>query len=338
MGIAQNSENNWIYKFNNDSSEVTRWLQQYIPDSIHTYRDQNGTEHELVIHSVDNAKDNTWCVDKTFAGKLNDDMVRKIIEKKLDAVVKDSLVKRWFHLCFDDVYILTKAHVQEDEIVPRQEFKYVARHGIFWGLGILLVLLLICTIMRYVVYRNYDIELVGVVIISVIFAAQIDEASLIDFLIFCTLVSVPSLLMLNYGFKTRQEKMARKREGWSTKPLFKYDGLMALNEEDANFTETKLLTTKLLWVDEKYRILPLKQWPFEEIDPFSAENIARVKKERKYGYCNTSGKVTVPLIYDAIGSFENGFARVVVEHDAFYINMEGKEVDAPKAKSEEETK
>jgi len=57
---------------------------------------------------------------------------------------------------------------------------------------------------------------------------------------------------------------------------------------------------------EKYLLISPQ---FEEVKEFS-EGIAAVKKNGKWGYINSQGKLIVPCEYDYADQFSEGFAKV----------------------------
>src|ERR1043165_6076438 len=70
-------------------------------------------------------------------------------------------------------------------------------------------------------------------------------------------------------------------------------------------------------------VIPIK---FNEVENFS-DNLARVRKDRKWGLYDNTGKELIKPTFDYIGPFVNGVATVAIDAEEFYMNTEGLRVD-----------
>jgi tetratricopeptide (TPR) repeat protein len=61
---------------------------------------------------------------------------------------------------------------------------------------------------------------------------------------------------------------------------------------------------------------------FETIYAYS-NGIARVKKNKKYGFIDINGSIVIPLIYDDLRDFKNGFAAAKLNSKWGFINQKG---------------
>lgn len=50
-----------------------------------------------------------------------------------------------------------------------------------------------------------------------------------------------------------------------------------------------------------------------------------MKKDGKYGFVDKSGKIVIPLLYDNVWSFSEGFAGVMRDEKWGYVNTAGEE-------------
>lgn len=64
---------------------------------------------------------------------------------------------------------------------------------------------------------------------------------------------------------------------------------------------------------------------YGRFDHFS-EGLAAVKKDDKWGFINTKGKMVIKAKYDEVENFTNGFAEVKINEKWGYINTSGKEI------------
>lgn len=55
-----------------------------------------------------------------------------------------------------------------------------------------------------------------------------------------------------------------------------------------------------------------------------------VRKNGKYGYINTSGRVVIPFQFDLGGRFSGGYASVIIGRKHGYINRAGKFIINPR--------
>jgi hypothetical protein len=66
-------------------------------------------------------------------------------------------------------------------------------------------------------------------------------------------------------------------------------------------------------------VIPIK---YQEVENFS-ENLARVRQGRKWGLYDNTGKEIIKPTFDYIGPFVNGKAKVLIEAEEYYMNTEG---------------
>jgi hypothetical protein len=66
-------------------------------------------------------------------------------------------------------------------------------------------------------------------------------------------------------------------------------------------------------------VIPIK---FNEVENFS-DNLARVRKERKWGLYDNTGREIIKPTFDYIGPFINGKAKVAIDAEVYYMNTEG---------------
>ena len=52
--------------------------------------------------------------------------------------------------------------------------------------------------------------------------------------------------------------------------------------------------------------------------------MARVNKDEKWGFINTSGELIIDLKYDYVEPFTNGKSKVIFADETFFIDMNGK--------------
>ena len=64
---------------------------------------------------------------------------------------------------------------------------------------------------------------------------------------------------------------------------------------------------------------------YDATDNFS-EGLARVKKEGKCSFIDTTGKEVIPFIYDEVYAFSEGLARVRKNDKYGFINTKGEEI------------
>ena len=63
---------------------------------------------------------------------------------------------------------------------------------------------------------------------------------------------------------------------------------------------------------------------YDLVSYYFSEGLAAAKKDEKYGYVDTSGKVMIPFEYDGVGSFNEGLAAVEKDGKYGYIDTSGK--------------
>ena len=61
---------------------------------------------------------------------------------------------------------------------------------------------------------------------------------------------------------------------------------------------------------------------FDNASEFS-EGMCAILVKRKWGFIDQTGRVAVPLEYDAVGSFDHGIADVVYHGISLYIDIRG---------------
>ena len=73
--------------------------------------------------------------------------------------------------------------------------------------------------------------------------------------------------------------------------------------------------------------LPSKQYDFQ--GPY-CNGIAKVKKNKKWGFIDTTGAVIAPMKYDEVENFNDGLARVRVSQKGWgLLNTSGQEIVKP---------
>ncbi len=96
--------------------------------------------------------------------------------------------------------------------------------------------------------------------------------------------------------------------------LFSKNGLIAVS-----------LNGKWGFVDENDQaVVP---FIYEALDHFDDDGPASVKLDGKWGYIDAKGNVVIPMQYDWAESFYHGTAKVSLNKDEFYININGECVD-----------
>ena len=68
-----------------------------------------------------------------------------------------------------------------------------------------------------------------------------------------------------------------------------------------------------------------KSFNYNIVGDFS-EGLAYIKKDKKYGYIDKSGKEVIPAVYNYVSDFSEGVAAVEKDGKYGYIDKSGKEV------------
>ena len=79
------------------------------------------------------------------------------------------------------------------------------------------------------------------------------------------------------------------------------------------------LDAKVEWVKETNTVIIDVDYLWDHLGDFS-EDLAPVRKGGKYGVINKQGVMVVPMIYDRISPFKDGFAEVEKDGVKFYID------------------
>ena len=69
-------------------------------------------------------------------------------------------------------------------------------------------------------------------------------------------------------------------------------------------------------------IVPLK---YNEVENFN-DGLARVRSGQKWGLVDVTGRVVIKPTFDWIYDFENGMAKVKINGEIYYMNREGQRV------------
>jgi hypothetical protein len=64
----------------------------------------------------------------------------------------------------------------------------------------------------------------------------------------------------------------------------------------------------------------------DEYYDFSGEELIAVKQNNKWGYIDMTGKVIIPLNYEAVSGFKDSKAEVTLNGETFYIDKKGTRV------------
>ncbi len=136
------------------------------------------------------------------------------------------------------------------------------------------------------------------------------------------------------------------KEGWSATPahpiLFKPPVLFddSNNRVEGNELDEPLLLVSRLsgtnqtsfFINNKGEIILNETNEYKFYDYFH-EGMAAVKKENtpegkeKYGYIDYKGNIVIPMVYDEVNSFINGYAEVEKNSKTFYIDKSNQPVD-----------
>ena len=68
---------------------------------------------------------------------------------------------------------------------------------------------------------------------------------------------------------------------------------------------------------------------YKDISLFS-DGLSAVKKEEKWGYIDTSGKLVIQNIYDKAEDFHDGVAAVKKGDQTWFIDKRGRKVSPPR--------
>lgn len=66
---------------------------------------------------------------------------------------------------------------------------------------------------------------------------------------------------------------------------------------------------------------------YEDAEYYFCEDLVRVKLYGKWGYLDRKGDIIIPVIYDEAGNFKNGKAKVRLDTDRFYIDVNGRRLN-----------
>jgi len=83
----------------------------------------------------------------------------------------------------------------------------------------------------------------------------------------------------------------------------------------------------MIWylLTEKGEKIPLEVSKFKFESTFSNGMLA-IEKDKKYGYLDTTGKLVIPVKYDEVTSFDQGYAVAKLDKKYFIITKTGKEI------------
>jgi hypothetical protein len=110
-------------------------------------------------------------------------------------------------------------------------------------------------------------------------------------------------------------------KGNSIIPLEKYKFLNPIDEKGMILAE---LGNKHGYIDINENIIV--PFEYDDIDPFNHE-LASVKKNKKFGFVNRSGKLVIPIQFDNNSDFQNsGLALVKKNHKFGFIDSSGREI------------
>ncbi|MBR5227574.1 MAG: WG repeat-containing protein [Clostridia bacterium] len=62
---------------------------------------------------------------------------------------------------------------------------------------------------------------------------------------------------------------------------------------------------------------------FDFISSYTNFNRTAVKKGDKWGFIDKNSEIAVPIIYDSIKNFQNGFAEVCINHKWGFVDLNG---------------
>ena len=119
---------------------------------------------------------------------------------------------------------------------------------------------------------------------------------------------------------------------WEKGALFligEYDSIACINEDYIGIEKKKDTSRDEYKAPEKldyvYSIIEKKIIPRTEVHLFY-EDLAITSVNKKYGFINRSLEVVIPIIYDFVENFDNGYAYAEIGSTNYYLNTQGEQV------------